>query len=118
MISFSESAPPLAATATSIKTSFFFPVFAMRLMAPTGTLKTDPALTIFFRPLSITYPCPRTIFHFSERQRSEEHTSELQSQFHFVCRLLLEKIHTAYSRPTVYFSRTYLHSTHFVQFSP
>src|SRR5689334_24012333 len=23
--------------------------------------------------------------------RSEEHTSELQSQFHFVCRLLLEK---------------------------
>src|SRR6267143_3583420 len=25
------------------------------------------------------------------RQRSEEHTSELQSQFHVVCRLLLEK---------------------------
>src|SRR3989338_4399056 len=27
--------------------------------------------------------------------RSEEHTSELQSQFHLVCRLLLEKIHDA-----------------------
>src|SRR5689334_23895474 len=26
-----------------------------------------------------------------ERIRSEEHTSELQSQFHLVCRLLLEK---------------------------
>src|SRR5689334_24531849 len=26
-----------------------------------------------------------------EAQRSEEHTSELQSQFHLVCRLLLEK---------------------------
>src|SRR5689334_24579269 len=26
-----------------------------------------------------------------ERARSEEHTSELQSQFHLVCRLLLEK---------------------------
>src|SRR5689334_23852020 len=26
-----------------------------------------------------------------ERNRSEEHTSELQSQFHLVCRLLLEK---------------------------
>src|SRR6266481_10220601 len=26
-----------------------------------------------------------------DRQRSEEHTSELQSQFHLVCRLLLEK---------------------------
>src|SRR5689334_24003816 len=27
----------------------------------------------------------------SESVRSEEHTSELQSQFHLVCRLLLEK---------------------------
>src|SRR5438309_5124577 len=26
-----------------------------------------------------------------EQRRSEEHTSELQSQFHLVCRLLLEK---------------------------
>src|SRR5689334_24483864 len=26
-----------------------------------------------------------------DRMRSEEHTSELQSQFHLVCRLLLEK---------------------------
>src|SRR5689334_24015327 len=26
-----------------------------------------------------------------QRKRSEEHTSELQSQFHLVCRLLLEK---------------------------
>src|SRR5689334_24840607 len=35
-------------------------------------------------------------YHFlslerGERKRSEEHTSELQSQFHLVCRLLLEK---------------------------
>src|SRR5689334_24124195 len=28
---------------------------------------------------------------WAEDQRSEEHTSELQSQFHLVCRLLLEK---------------------------
>src|SRR5438309_7942510 len=27
----------------------------------------------------------------SRQRRSEEHTSELQSQFHLVCRLLLEK---------------------------
>src|SRR5689334_24155096 len=27
----------------------------------------------------------------TKRTRSEEHTSELQSQFHLVCRLLLEK---------------------------
>src|SRR6266481_8075550 len=29
--------------------------------------------------------------HGGVRRRSEEHTSELQSQFHLVCRLLLEK---------------------------
>src|SRR5689334_24506059 len=29
--------------------------------------------------------------HEHDRARSEEHTSELQSQFHLVCRLLLEK---------------------------
>src|SRR3989338_9305539 len=37
-----------------------------------------------------------------ETMRSEEHTSELQSQFHLVCRLLLEKkkeIHTRAHRP-------------------
>src|SRR6267143_7199747 len=29
--------------------------------------------------------------HNRHQRRSEEHTSELQSQFHLVCRLLLEK---------------------------
>src|SRR3989338_10915175 len=32
-----------------------------------------------------------TYFEQSVFRRSEEHTSELQSQFHLVCRLLLEK---------------------------
>src|SRR5438309_7461659 len=35
--------------------------------------------------------CAVAIVFFSATQRSEEHTSELQSQFHLVCRLLLEK---------------------------
>src|SRR6266568_6256385 len=39
------------------------------------------------------------------RSRSEEHTSELQSQFHLVCRLLLEKknhnTHTFLSHTTI-----------------
>src|SRR5689334_23973694 len=36
-------------------------------------------------------------------QRSEEHTSELQSQFHLVCRLLLEKKkkQKTYNIPTI-----------------
>src|SRR5437870_8101118 len=36
----------------------------------------------------------------SSRARSEEHTSELQSRGHLVCRLLLEKKKPPASRPT------------------
>src|SRR5690625_6409223 len=36
-----------------------------------------------------------------DRYRSEEHTSELQSRGHLVCRLLLEKKNTIASRPTL-----------------
>src|SRR6266581_5374671 len=34
---------------------------------------------------------PRPAFRFCSWERSEEHTSELQSPVHLVCRLLLEK---------------------------
>src|SRR2546430_3373981 len=34
-----------------------------------------------------------------ERERSEEHTSELQSQSNLVCRLLLEKKKNTYGKP-------------------
>src|SRR5689334_24969199 len=48
------------------------------------------------RPSSDRWHCrgPATTsrtHHRPRRCRSEEHTSELQSQFHLVCRLLLEK---------------------------
>src|SRR5689334_24014734 len=36
-------------------------------------------------------------------ERSEEHTSELQSQFHLVCRLLLEKKNVPHSITRAYF---------------
>src|SRR5689334_25427480 len=48
---------------------------------------------IFFRNCVATgelYPC-ECVERLCEVLRSEEHTSELQSQFHLVCRLLLEK---------------------------
>src|SRR5256884_4291397 len=47
----------------------------------------------------------------SERKRSEEHTSELQSRLHLVCRLLLEKKKkdsTSYSRLVSDYSRSYI----------
>src|SRR5689334_24513383 len=41
-------------------------------------------------------PARRRLLPGAERaRRSEEHTSELQSQFHLVCRLLLEKKNNA-----------------------
>src|SRR5699024_11980540 len=37
------------------------------------------------------YPAPESPYPSSQLPRSEEHTSELQSRFDLVCRLLLEK---------------------------
>src|SRR5438045_9684052 len=89
---------PLPSSASS-RVSFFF---ATRPTPKTYTLSLHDALPIFlsdkayaerelFRgrvrcrtsmPYSVRCPC---------RNRSEEHTSELQSLRHLVCRLLLEK---------------------------
>src|SRR5438309_8127894 len=96
--------------------SFFF--FYMLPRPPTSTLFP---YTTLFRSQRITTPfhiyksviIPNGLYHFARHQltygsrqdrsftynfferfggyRSEEHTSELQSQFHLVCRLLLEK---------------------------
>src|SRR2546430_8306365 len=44
------------------------------------------------RPLMYTLACRSDIrLLYSAKERSEEHTSELQSQSNLVCRLLLEK---------------------------
>src|SRR6267143_5332704 len=65
--------------------SFFF--FLMIRRPPRSTL--FPYTTLSRSPRRGSRPHrwpPRPL-----RPRSEEHTSELQSQFHLVCRLLLEK---------------------------
>src|SRR2546422_8102311 len=59
-------------------------------------------------PPSGAAPCsrragpPQSVSRGSDRalERSEEHTSELQSRLHLVCRLLLEKKKTKEPRPT------------------
>src|SRR5689334_23544568 len=43
-------------------------------------------------------PPSAVLVSMSPQNRSEEHTSELQSQFHLVCRLLLEKKKTTRRR--------------------
>src|SRR2546430_6080006 len=45
-------------------------------------------------------------------ERSEEHTSELQSQSNLVCRLLLEKKKKKEARTTVYESRSLITEIH------
>src|SRR5258705_9578151 len=48
------------------------------------------------RPVSRRWPMPQRLCGSSARCRSEEHTSELQSLRHLVCRLLLEKKNTTH----------------------
>src|SRR5579872_7526048 len=69
--------------------SFFF-FFLMIRRPPRSTL--FPYTTLF---RSRTPPSPEGVlqidFDYDFKTRSEEHTSELQSRPHLVCRLLLEK---------------------------
>src|SRR2546429_3226128 len=43
---------------------------------------------------------PGDVIWFSPGERSEEHTSELQSRLHLVCRLLLEKKKNTHQPPS------------------
>src|SRR5687768_17913656 len=62
-------------------------------VAPSGAIVPLSSDAIFEHPF--VYLTGHLPFRFSERERrnvrSEEHTSELQSRLHLVCRLLLEK---------------------------
>src|SRR2546430_7708566 len=72
--------------------------------------RPQPEFAAPFAPvLTLIFSCVRArvqwirCFRFRPTQRSEEHTSELQSQSNLVCRLLLEKkktniIHTTFIR--------------------
>src|SRR6478752_8889480 len=73
---------------------FFFFFFLMIRRPPRSTL--FPYTTLFRSPRPARRPTHRGSasdeFRWSRRsKRSEEHTSELQSRLHLVCRLLLEK---------------------------
>src|SRR2546422_4985221 len=75
--------------------SFFFFFFLMIRRPPRSTL--FPYTTLFrSSPTTGEDRQPRNIYELWRSfdhtfQRSEEHTSELQSRLHLVCRLLLEK---------------------------
>src|SRR5579862_10000915 len=85
--------------------SFFFFFFLMIRRPPRSTL--FPYTTLFRSPgthsaAAASCRCAPTIAW----PRSEEHTSELQSQFHLVCRLLLEKKKKKTNIPTLQKNKT------------
>src|SRR6516164_9929691 len=68
---------------------FFFFFFNDTATTEIYTLSLHDALPIYF--VLIGYHPFFLMRGLPTHYRSEEHTSELQSQFHLVCRLLLEK---------------------------
>src|SRR2546429_6769929 len=56
-------------------------------------MRNDTFVLAALRPLywARSGSASRTVISSSQSTRSEEHTSELQSRLHLVCRLLLEK---------------------------
>src|SRR5439155_22862445 len=88
-----------SSVASSIASSLFSDFFFMTLRRPPRStlfpyttlfrsVKLDKGAFAGSRPHSLYTGTPR---RFPARSRSEEHTSELQSRGHLVCRLLLEK---------------------------
>src|SRR2546422_4800989 len=73
------------------------PVEHKRIQVPEGLwVKCNGCKEIIYKKevLRNANVCPKCNYHFrisARERRSEEHTSELQSRLHLVCRLLLEK---------------------------
>src|SRR2546429_5260148 len=69
--------------------STLFPYTTLFRSGLDGVLGSDTPGSLF--PLMASGDLGGALFHTPNVYRSEEHTSELQSRLHLVCRLLLEK---------------------------
>src|SRR6266704_7171446 len=90
------STPPITVSHTRSPLPLFILFFFFNDTATTEiyTLSLHDALPISAMATSMWQPCP--VASRRRKPRSEEHTSELQSRFDLVCRLLLEKKKTIY----------------------
>src|SRR2546422_6601800 len=68
--------------------STLFPYTTLFRSGPSATASTVPSSRALLRSSSVVEPGRPSR---TSAYRSEEHTSELQSRLHLVCRLLLEK---------------------------
>src|SRR2546430_10850672 len=66
-------------------------LFRSALFGPHGELVRIPSILLAGATGALSFYTARRLFGTLARYRSEEHTSELQSQSNLVCRLLLEK---------------------------
>src|SRR6266568_6135820 len=78
----------LAAVNTSVMT---IPMISPRMVSSARIFAWDCVVRPFRLQARLKEHWCYALPVFALRARSEEHTSELQSQFHLVCRLLLEK---------------------------
>src|SRR2546422_6789378 len=76
------------------------PIETCGAIAAVGALASYCAL-YRFTISAVSSPTPGLSFFGSRSWRSEEHTSELQSRLHLVCRLLLEKKKKTDNKKTV-----------------
>src|SRR3989442_7747984 len=95
--------------ATSVTCFFFFNDTATTEIY---TLSLHDALPIYQPIFSQNRRRIRPILRWDGERRSEEHTSELQSRPHLVCRLLLEKTTGIATHPTLHTDsiRKYAHT--------
>src|SRR5215813_14702964 len=102
---------PTASNSSSCRSCFFF-FFLMIRRPPRSTL--FPYTTLFRSSPRRTSRMPSRGWSTTRRgRRSEEHTSELQSRPHLVCRLLLEKKKKPPTTPTKLTKGTY-HQAHYI----
>src|SRR6266550_8220699 len=90
----------------------YFLFFLMIRRPPRSTLFPYTTLFRSSRSPSATGPAPAAPGRGCRSRRSEEHTSELQSRLHLVCRLLLEKKKTQLRSPDLSKSISWT-TTHF-----
>src|SRR5699024_11732729 len=80
---------------SSVRSAVRITTSARTITTPTPSVVTAPRRTVRSLTGGLTSRRPQGVQRVLQVLRSEEHTSELQSRFDLVCRLLLEQKNTS-----------------------